>query len=167
MIAQNATEGWLFTFFHQWVAQYVSLRNMTQYVWSTTLRFVKWTETVASRCSSKWMFLKISHILQENTFFHRTPTVAASEYVFLKKLAGLSPNPWSLLKNWVDLLLLFSNLSLFKVGLSPSKKILFVCFSESPLKMMENAFCFISKALFLLSIFKCLSWLFGHIEKTA
>ena len=142
MIAQNATEGWLFTFFHQWVAQYVSLRNMMQYVWSTTLRFVKWTETVASRCSSKWMFLKISHILQENTFFHRTPTVAASEYVFLKKLAGLSPNPWSLLKNWVDLLLLFSNLSLFKVGLSPSKKNYFCLLQWKPFKNDGKCFLF-------------------------
>ena len=142
MIAQNATEGWLFTFFHQWVAQYVSLRNMTQYVWSTTLRFVKWTETVASRCSSKWMFLKISHILQENTFFHRTPTVAASEYVFLKKLAGLSPNPWSLLKNWVDLLLLFSNLTLFKVGLSPSKKNSFCLLQWKPFKNDGKCFLF-------------------------
>ena len=35
---------------------------------------------------------------------------------------------------------------------------------ESPLKMMKNAFCFISKALFVLKIFKFLSSLFGHVE---
>ena len=29
-----------------------------------------------------------------------------------------------------------------KVGLSPSKKITFICFNESPLKMMQNAFYF-------------------------
>ena len=27
-----------------------------------------------------------------------------------------------------------------KVGLSPSKKICFICFNKSPLKMMKNAF---------------------------
>ena len=35
--------------------------------------------------------------------------------------------------------------------------------TESPLKMMKNAFYFISKALFLLKIFKFLSW--GHEAK--
>ena len=31
--------------------------------------------------------------------------------------------------------------------------------------MMENAFYFILKVLFVLKIFKFLSWLFGHVEK--
>ena len=54
-----------------------------------------------------------------------------------------------------------------KVGLSPSKKICFVCFNEGPFKTMKNAFYFIWKALFILKVFKFLSWLFGHVEKTA
>ena len=37
--------------------------------------------------------------------------------------------------------------------------------TESPLKMMKNTFCFTSKVLFDLKIFKFLSWLFGHVEK--
>ena len=37
--------------------------------------------------------------------------------------------------------------------------------TESPLKMMKNAFYVTSKALFVLKIFKCLSWLFGHGAK--
>ena len=37
--------------------------------------------------------------------------------------------------------------------------------SESPLKMMENAFYFTSKAFFVLKIFKSLSWFFGHVAK--
>ena len=41
------------------------------------------------------------------------------------------------------------------------------CFNDSPSKMMESAFYFILKALFVLKIFKCLSWLFGNVEKTA
>ena len=56
---------------------------------------------------------------------------------------------------------------IFKVGLSPSKKIFIICFSDSPSKMMENAFYFILKALFVPKIFKFLSWLFGYVEKTA
>ena len=32
----------------------------------------------------------------------------------------------------------------------------------SPLKMMKNAFCFTLKALFVLQIFKFLSWVFGY-----
>ena len=46
------------------------------------------------------------------------------------------------------------------------KKNWFICFNESPLKMIENAFYFILKALFGFNIFKFFSWLFGHVEKT-
>ena len=59
------------------------------------------------------------------------------------------------------------NLHCIKVGLSPSKKILFICFNESPLQMMKKIFCFILKAPFVLKIFKFLSWYFGHVEQTA
>ena len=54
-----------------------------------------------------------------------------------------------------------------KVRLSPSEKNFVICFTESPLKMMKNAFYFILKALSVLKVFKFLSWLFGHAEKTA
>ena len=36
---------------------------------------------------------------------------------------------------------------------------------ESRLKMMKNAFSFTSKCLFVLKIFKFLSWFFGHTAK--
>ena len=36
---------------------------------------------------------------------------------------------------------------------------------ESPLKLMKNVFYFTAKALFVLRIFKFLSWVFGHVEK--
>ena len=45
----------------------------------------------------------------------------------------------------------------FKVGFSLSKKVTFVSFHESPLKMMKNAFYFMLKELFLLEIFTFLS----------
>ena len=54
-----------------------------------------------------------------------------------------------------------------KAGLSPSKKVFFICFNNSPSKVMKNVFYFILKALFVLKIFKLLSWVFGHVEKTA
>ena len=53
----------------------------------------------------------------------------------------------------------------FKVRLSPSKKIFFIYFDESPLKMMKNAFYFTLKAPIVLKIFKFLSWGFGHVER--
>ena len=37
--------------------------------------------------------------------------------------------------------------------------------TESSLKITKNAFYFTLKALFVLKIFKFLSWLFGHVEK--
>ena len=56
---------------------------------------------------------------------------------------------------------------LLKVGLSPSPKNVVICFNDSTSKMMKNALNFILKALFVLKIFKFLSLLFGHVEKTA
>ena len=55
-------------------------------------------------------------------------------------------------------------LKYIKVALS-SLRILLA--AENPLKMMKNAFYFMSKALFVLKIFKFLSGLFGHVAKTA
>ena len=57
-------------------------------------------------------------------------------------------------------------ITVFKVGLPLCKIFGFFCFSESPLKLMKKIFYFILKALFVLKIFKFLSWLFGHVEKT-
>ena len=65
------------------------------------------------------------------------------------------------LKNSVDLVknasnpFLLRNLAcILKLG---SRKICFICFNESPLKMLKNAFYFILKAFFVLKIFKFLS----------
>ena len=43
----------------------------------------------------------------------------------------------------------------------------FICFNDSSLQMMKNAFCFILKGLFDLKILKLFSWLFAHVGKTA
>ena len=37
--------------------------------------------------------------------------------------------------------------------------------TESHFKMMKNAFCFTSKALFVLKVFMFLSQIFGHVSK--
>ena len=55
----------------------------------------------------------------------------------------------------------------FKVGLSSFKKSCFIRLNESPLKVMKNTFPFMLKALFVLEIFKSLSWRFGLVEKTS
>ena len=59
------------------------------------------------------------------------------------------------------------NISKLKSDSQFPKKFLFICFNESPLKMMKIAFYSILKALFVLKIFKFLFWHFGHVEKTA
>ena len=67
----------------------------------------------------------------------------------------------------VNLIFLYLPAEIFKVGLSPSKKICVICLIESLLEMMKNAIYFIPKALFVLKIFKFLSRLFGFVGKTA
>ena len=42
-----------------------------------------------------------------------------------------------------------------------------ICCNDSLSKILKNAFYFILKALFILKIFKFLSWHFGHVEKMA
>ena len=37
--------------------------------------------------------------------------------------------------------------------------------SENPLKMMENGFYFTLEVIFVLKMFKFLSWFFDHVEK--
>ena len=54
---------------------------------------------------------------------------------------------------------------IFKVGLSPSKKVVFTCFNESSLKNDTNAFYLMLEVLFVLEIFRFLSRLFGYKEK--
>ena len=55
----------------------------------------------------------------------------------------------------------------FKFGLSPCLFVcFFFCFSECPLKMMDDAFYFILKALFVLKIFKFFSWVLWSCRKT-
>ena len=54
-----------------------------------------------------------------------------------------------------------------KVGLSPSKIIAFICFTESPLEMTKYASYFLLKALFVLAIFTFLFRIFGYVEKRA
>ena len=44
-------------------------------------------------------------------------------------------------------------MKLTEVGLSPSKKLWFICFNENPLKMIKNTFYFILKVLFALKNF--------------
>ena len=46
-----------------------------------------------------------------------------------------------------------------------SKKVVFICFNESPLKMVINAFYFMLKAFSVLETFAFFSLLIDYIEK--
>ena len=70
---------------------------------------------------------------------------------------------WKIQQIWWrwSVILRFS-IETLKSELLPSKKLFFICFIESPLKMMKKDFHFISNALFVLEIFTFLSSLFGY-----
>ena len=53
----------------------------------------------------------------------------------------------------------------FKAGHSSFKKVAFICFDESPLKILKNATYFMLKTLLVLETFTILLWLFGYVEK--
>ena len=48
---------------------------------------------------------------------------------------------------------------------STKKKKRFICLNEGTLKMIKNVFNFILKVLFVLKIYKFLTWLFGNAKK--
>ena len=54
-----------------------------------------------------------------------------------------------------------------KFGLSKLPKKDFYLFQSKPFKNDEKCFSFILKTYFVLKLFKYLSWVFGHVEKTA
>ena len=58
--------------------------------------------------------------------------------------------------------LFFADSNSFQGALSGLRQFLA---TESPLKMMKNAFYFTSKTISILKIFQFLSWLFGHVAK--
>ena len=62
---------------------------------------------------------------------------------------------------------LTSSQTVFLKSDSHLQNFVFICFNDSPSKMMKNAFCFILKALFVLKMFKIMFRLFGHVEKMA
>ena len=81
-------------------------------------------------------------------------------YFYIKMLSKFHTSFFSktcLLENLAPRVLCLFEL---KVGLSPSKKVFFICFNDRSSKMMKNAFYFNLKALFVLKIFQFLSWLF-------
>ena len=65
-------------------------------------------------------------------------------------------------KNWIRTVISPKIKENLKGALSGLRQLLA---AESPLKLMKNAFYFTSKALFVLKIFKFLSWLLGHVAK--
>ena len=54
---------------------------------------------------------------------------------------------------------------MFKIGFIASKKIVFINFNQSPLKLMKNAFYFMLITLFVVEIFAFLFCYFGYVGK--
>ena len=113
------------------------------------------------------LFRRLINDFQPLTIFAKINIWLGSEYasaqgqllrgthrIWLWKLKGKSS--LSLMKFYT---VLFISYIYIKVGFSLSKKIYFICFNESLLKMMKNAFYVILKALSVLKVFKTLSWL--------
>ena len=61
---------------------------------------------------------------------------------------------------WSSVMVLNLHHCTFKDALSDLRRFLAT-------EMIKNAFYFTLKALFVLKIFTILSWIFGHVEKTA
>ena len=68
-------------------------------------------------------------------------------------------------KVWNNKVKISGSVEIFKVGLVLFSKICLICFLKRILKMIKNAIYFILKALFVLKIFKFLSWLVRMYKK--
>ena len=110
---------------------------------------------VARRCSVKKVFFEISQNSQENTCARVSFLIKLTlAQVFSCEFCEISKNTYSYRTPQVAA----------SVHVIPAQ-IIVPCFNESVLQMTKNAFHFILDALFVLKIFKCLSWLFAQIEK--
>ena len=98
-------------------------------------------------------FCENSELPKTTAYFHKRFCYRQKLYFITLRFVG------SLRATDIIWILIFSSFKGAPSGLRP-----FLA-SESPLKMMKNAFYFTSKALFVLKIFKFLSWLFGHVAK--
>ena len=133
--------------------------------------------------------VKLSNILAGRYFIKKTKThrsIPVPEHFFNIRRLCINPRwggSWRGITKLYELFVFLQNnygwllLSIYLSKLSKdfrlksnshlSKKNCFICFNESPLKMIKNDFYFILKAVFILKIFKCLCWLYGHVGKTA
>ena len=68
-------------------------------------------------------------------------------------------------KKFIASLIVSIYISIIKSDSHPPKKVAFVSFNESLSKMMKNAFCCMSKALFVLKVLAFLSRLFWFCRK--
>ena len=124
------------------------------------MTFKKWS------CKLKkwWKMTKKKCHLKNDKVWHGYHFLDHSQNLF-------DPMCWNM-NEWKQLLLylylyILEGKKLLSLTLTFQKKVFFICFNDSSSKMMKNAFYFILKALFLLTIFKFLSWLFERAEKTA
>ena len=75
--------------------------------------------------------------------------------------------PWKTKKASITLEFCMYRVSPYSRTLTFQKNFFIIYCEESPSKMMKNTFYFILTALSVLKMLKFLSWLFGHLWKTA
>ena len=95
--------------------------------------------------------------------YSRTHSSGKHELYYTARLDD--ENIFILYKNIIRGLTIKLNLTLVYSRILIFQKKNFICFNESPLKLMKNVFCFMLKTIFVLKIFKFLSSLFDHVEK--
>ena len=112
-------------------------------------------------CKQKW----VPHFNELNTFLalKRGTHFGIKAIKILKKLSVAlltqAVTIFKMLKHFYcfqDRVIRMANLIFLKLDSHLPKKNFFICFNESRLKIMKNAFYFILKALFVLEIFKFL-----------
>ena len=107
---------------------------------------------------------KLMALLNLSVFWLSKPQNIAQkifwQYCFSCYVSEKCLNIYFLIQKW-------SRLLVFLCWFSHPLKKIFICFNESPLKMMKNAFYLLLKALLVLKILNIFPGVFGDIEKTA
>ena len=102
--------------------------------------------------------LQLQLVKTVGVFIHSASRVSKNELTLVYKIIGNSLS----IKSFIVYLFIHdkihnkSYLIVFKVGLSPSKEVDFICFNESSINMVKKAFNFMLKAVFLFETFKFL-----------
>ena len=147
-----------FTYFYTLTYNSITLQSVSLAIWLSARIQTKWLRVPFPLQSLNYQQQPSRGALQLY-WNHTLAWVLSCKFLYISRTAFPKSTSWGLLLNFhslCDCAQIKSKVDLKSHFHLP--KNCFICFSKSPLKMMKNTFYFILQTLFVLKIFKFLSY---------